>query len=384
MVRCLSPALLLLLLAGTAAGQAKKQHQPFTCYSRQPTLREEIESATLVIHGVFLKPGRINNTDEWMTPIEIKTIFKRHAVIDKAKHINLRRELDPQDKNYLIFADVFKNEVDPYRGVPATAAIIKYVHDIIGLKGKKEDERLRFYFEHLEHKDTDVADDAYREFADVDVKHLALLAKNLAADRIAAWLDNIRKTGKAKHRAHLYAHLLGLTGQSKHAPLLKKMIDAKDEGWPIDGLLLGYTLLLPKEGWQTVEQVAKNKDENEANFFRRFGALRAGRYVREYYPASWSNEKRDSLNVFLNQDDMADLWITELRKMKAWDLSGRVLDLLEAKPAPNKITKRAILYFALRSTAMRAQAFMREQRRLDPEFIRECEELLNLEEPPER
>src|SRR5262245_49612990 len=108
-----SPAIMLVLLAGTAAGQGTKHC--FKCSSRQPTFREEMEAATIVIHGVMLKPGRANNTDDWITPIKIKAVFKKHPLIDKAEHINVKRELNTQDKDLLIFADIFKDEIDPDR-----------------------------------------------------------------------------------------------------------------------------------------------------------------------------------------------------------------------------------------------------------------------------
>jgi hypothetical protein len=365
----------LLLVAGTASAL-------FVCDSRQPTFRQELANASIVVHGVLLESSKVNNTDEFITPFEIKSVIKKHAIIDKVKIINIPREINIKREPMLVFGDVFKGTVDLYRAVPATEAIVPYMRKIVDLKGKKEVDCLRFYFDHLEDKEKEITEDAYREFGNADDKHLALLAKNLPADQIAGWLDNIHKTGARKYRSQLYAHLLGLTGQTKHAPLLKKMIDAKDGDLPNDGLLLAYTLLLPKEGWEAVAKTARTTDDKVSNFPTRYGALRAARHLREKHAELWSKEKRDSLNVYLEQADIVDLWIEELRRMQAWDLTDRVLDVWSAKAGAVNIVKRSILRFALCSPTMRAQAFIREQRQRDAEYIREIEELLELEAEP--
>jgi hypothetical protein len=81
---------------------------------------------------------------------------------------------------------------------------------------------------------------------------------------------------------------------------------------------------------------------------------------------------------------MADFAIEDLRKWQRWELSDKVLDLFDQETHNVPVIRRAILRYALRCPNSRATAFVREQRRLDPDYVNDAEELLRLEQeaPP--
>lgn len=91
----------------------------------------------------------------------------------------------------------------------------------------------------------------------------------------------------------------------------------------------------------------------------------------------------EAIVLLLDQEDISDLAIEDMRKWKVWDQADKVLGLQE-KDAYKKIpiVRRAVLRYALSckgSTA--ADDFVKKQRLADAQGVMDAEELLKLEQP---
>jgi len=81
------------------------------------------------------------------------------------------------------------------------------------------------------------------------------------------------------------------------------------------------------------------------------------------------------------QEDIADMAIEDLRKWNCWDMADRVMALRTNKVYETKIVRRYILRFALDCKDSKACAdYVDEMRKLDPEMVRDAEELLKLQQ----
>ncbi len=58
-----------------------------------------------------------------------------------------------------------------------------------------------------------------------------------------------------------------------------------------------------------------------------------------------------------------------------------MIDLFGAENLDDRRVKRAILRFAISSPEARAKKFVAEQRKRDPEWVADTEEMLRIEEP---
>src|SRR5262249_40873541 len=186
-------------------------------------------------------------------------------ILGDRKIITLPRYL-PNDKDnkvkYLIFCDVFKRKIDPYRGVPvpADSNMVKYLTGALANKDKPIGVRLRYYFDYLDDKDPEIATDAYKEFANADYKDYRDMAKHLPADKIAKWLQD---PNTPAFRYGLYASMLGHCGNQQHGAILRAMLDdpQKRAGTGVDGVLAGYVMLQPKDGWNYVCTILNNSSK---------------------------------------------------------------------------------------------------------------------------
>lgn len=367
---------------------------PF-CTMQGQTLTDEVGQASMVLYGSLKNAKLSGNGDlgEGTTDLVIEAIIKKHDLLDDkkvvktvdgSKVVTLERYV-PSDRDgkykYLVFCDVFKGRIDPYRGVAVKTDgdMAKYLTGALAVKDKSIPSRLEFFFNYLDNPDVEISNDAYKEFGNADYKDFAVIAKKLPAERVVKWLQDPKTPG---FRYGLYASMLGHSGKSEHANVLKTMLEDPEKrvASGVDGVLAGYAMLKPKEGWEHLRGLLKDKSRE---FTTRYAALRAVRFF-------WDSKtdvvaKKDlveALTLLLDQDDIADLAIEDLRKWQQWDLADRVLALRMQKSHDIPIIRRAILRYALSCPKPQTVEYVKQLRAKDAQMVTDAEELLKLETPP--
>jgi hypothetical protein len=358
---------------------------PF-CTLQGQTLTGEMAQAKMVLYGTL---GNANEEKE-TTDMAVETVVKDHPSRGKTKKLTLDRyippSLDGSKYKYLVFFDLFRGKFDPYRGVAVKpdSKMPEYLAGAFKVKDKPLGERLRFFFDWLDNPDIEIANDAYKEFGNVDYNDYKAMAARLPAERIIKWLED---ADTPSFRIGLYASMLGHCGKGKFeaasAKALKAILDDADKrvASSSDGVMAGYVMLRPKEGWKYILDTLR---DSKSEFTVRFAALRAVRFLRDYRSDLVS--KKDLLAgvcTLLNQDDIADLAIEDLRKWQQWDLADRVLAVQKTEVYKQNIVKRAILRYCLQCKGSKAAAaYVAEQRKADAEAVQDAEELLELDARP--
>jgi hypothetical protein len=146
----------------------------------------------------------------------------------------------------------------------------------------------------------------------------------------------------------------------------------------VDGILAGYALLAPKDGWDYIKGIL---GDPKKEFMLRYAGLRSVRFFWESRPDVYEKKVlRDGILQLLDQSDIADLAIEDLRKWKQTDLVEQVLALNDKSSHNIPIVRRSILRFALSCPKdAKAAAFVQTLRKKDPEYVKDVEELLKLE-----
>jgi hypothetical protein len=359
---------------------------PF-CTMQGQTLTGDVGQASMVLFGTF-QNARINGGDG-ATDLHVEAVIKEHDILGGKKVVTLPRYVPSDEKNpakFLVFCDVFKGRIDPYRGVPVkpTSDIVKYLKGALAVKDKDETTRLRFFFDYLDNADIEIANDAYKEFGNADAKAYKNLAPKLPPEKLAKWLEDPKTPS---FRFGLYAILLGHCGTEKQAALLRDMLtDPKKKVTSgVDGLLAGYVMLKPKEGIALMADVLKDDKDKDGNqrkdFLFRYAGLRAIRFFMDTRPDLVPREQLIKAAMpLLNQHDIADLAIEDLRKWKCFDALDMILALADKESHQVPIIQRAILRFALTcSDKPKAVEFVKAQRKKDAENVKEVEDILRLE-----
>jgi hypothetical protein len=145
----------------------------------------------------------------------------------------------------------------------------------------------------------------------------------------------------------------------------------------VDGILAGCTMLQPKMGLDYIQSILKDPAKE---FMLRYAALRALRFFWDSRPDLIDKKELvQGVYQLLDQSDIADLAIEDLRKWSRWENCDRVLELQNKKSHDIPIIRRAILRFALCCPDKKAMAFVEQARKRDPEMVKDTEELLKLE-----
>jgi hypothetical protein len=381
MLRRLTPLLTAALV--WACWPAATPACPF-CGMQGQTLTGDVAQASMVLYGTLSNAKLDPNNDlgQGTTELHIEAVIKKHEILGDQKMVLLPRYV-PTDKNgkapFLIFCDVFKGKIDPYRGIPVApdSDIVKYLQGALAVKDKPIAERLRFFFDYLDNKDIEIANDAFKEFGNADYKDYKDMAHNLPADKIAGWLED---PNTPAFRHGLYASMLGHCGKERHAELLHKLLSdpTKVASSGVDGMLAGYAMLKPKDGWAYIKDLLKDPSKE---FLQRYAALRSVRFFWDSRPDVVDKKAMvDAVCLLVKQGDIADLAIEDLRKWGRWETTDLVLDLYGKKSHDVPIVRRAILRFALSCPNQpKAKQLLEDLRKRDPEMVKDAEELLRLE-----
>ncbi|MCS7022570.1 MAG: hypothetical protein NZU63_12165 [Gemmataceae bacterium] len=362
---------------------------PF-CAPSGNTLSNEVAQADMILYG-SLANARLDPQDSGFnkgtTDFHIEVVIKPHEIIKGKKTITLPRYIPPEGKGYkyLIFFNVSANgELDPYRGdaFPPDSRLPEYLKGAIAVRNKDAVTRLKYFFQYLEDKDVVISSDAYNEFAQADYKEIREVAPHFPPETLLKWLADPNTRGS---RYGLYGLLLGHCGKPEHARALRQLLDDKERNFAsgLDGVLAGYILLAPQEGWKYLRQLIRDDQE----FPIKYAVLRTARYFWEYRPdVIPQTQVLEVMQQLIAQPDIADMPIEDLRKWRQWQLTPLILSYAE-KPSHKDIpiNMRAILKFALAAAQAdpknaAAAAFVAKARQQDPKRVEFLEELLKDEQ----
>lgn len=352
------------------------------CCTHYTTVREDTEGAEAVLH-VRLICSHQNTSDEGgKTQFQILSVLKAHPILKGQTGIKMSRYVPvekPGDKpEFIIYVGVDKNKVDIYRGIVATQTQVDYLKGILALGTQDRSKSLKYFFPYLNHANSEIARDAYTEVSRADYRDLSVAVGDFPADKVAGWINDKNTQG---YYLGLYGLLLGHCGTEKHADLLCKLLDdpKKLPDSSFEGILTGYVLLMPKEGWALVNTILKDRSRD---FLHRFVALKLARFFYDSRPDVISRKQVvASVMQLLDQDDIADLAINALRQWERWDATGRVLGLTGMKLYELPLNRRAVLRFMIsaRDKNPAAAAFVEQMRQADAGYVQENEDLLKLE-----
>ena len=394
----------IVLSVGTSADAC-----PF-CSATGQSLTGEVAQSDFIVLGTMTNPRRDPNGDfqKGTTDLMIETVVKPHEYLAGKTLLPIPRFIPADPKNpdakFLVFCSLYSRpqdlaraavlstlpmgnndlvQVDAVRGDPVAPGsnIAGYLKGAFTVRAQDDVTKLKYFFGYLDSPDILISTDAMNEFALSDYPEVRKAAPQLDASKLRRWLADpttmVSKIG-------LYGLLLGHCGEATDATSLRKLLDAPDARFASgrDGLLAGYTLLSPDEGYAYILSAAKSAD---AEFQSRYAALKALRFFHDFRPDVVSQEKvLVGIKAIVDQPDMADLPIEDLRKWRAWDLTDYVLSFAD-KPehARIPITRRAILRFALSAPADQkaAKAYVERVRKEDPERVSYVEQTLEDEQP---
>jgi hypothetical protein len=347
------------------------------------TIRQAVAQAKMVLYGTMtnprLNPANVGSPGSGTTQFRIEKVLKSHPFLANKKVLEIPRYIPVDPKappRYVLFCDLYKGQGDPYRGMVVNSrAALDYVRGALTLAGQKRTQILLYAFRYLDHLDPDLANDAFLEFAKANDQEIGQVAARLSPAKLRGLVLNSKTPAE---RLGLYAFLLGGCGTAQDATLLRSLLDKRSDNTSraFDGLLSGYIRLRPREGWALAVAVLRDARKPFAD---RYAVLRTLRFYHGWKPAETRRQVLAGLAAALDQGDIADMAVEDLRRWHIWDLTPQVLAQYGKKSHAAPIMRRTIVRYALTCPRPEAARFLAEVRKQDPEIIADVKEALEFE-----
>jgi hypothetical protein len=346
-------------------------------FQNRQTLRQELAGAKVVVVGT-LSNARLNadGGSEGRTDFTIEHIIKGAGLLKGVKALTIPRYY-PGDgsgpQRGVFFFDVREGNLGFVAGrTVRTEQFASYLRSVAALDSA---ESLAFYARHLDHADPDIAADAFVELARSTDADIARVARVVDAERLRRLLKD---ANTPPERIGLIAFLLAGAGNAKDAELMLAMLKQAPEDRPSmrRGLLVGYVVLKPREGWEmTLGLLADSK----RGFLERNAAFGVLLFFHNWKPDENRVQLLRGMRSAVETGDLADMAVEELRRWRCWDLSASILAQFTKRTHESALVRRAIVRYALACPQPAAQRFVAELRKRDPELVADVSESLDAE-----
>jgi hypothetical protein len=342
----------------------------------QPSLRDQVRAARLVLLTASAKPREGDKQGDHL--FHILEVLKPDPALGKTRTVSCRLHAyrpEPGSR-WLFFCKVGKQgEIVPYRLFGGNAACVDYLRGLVRFVDDPV-KALVHCTRYLEHPVEELAADAITELGRASDKPLRAAAQAVPADRVAGWLQDPKVHF---HRHDPYGLLLGYCGDARRADVLRRIVTDPKNRAEMDtgGLLAGYVLLRPQEGWSLVQRILHDRS---APSRARASALSAVRFFWEQRTDVLPRaDMLRALVPLLEDTEFADVIILDLRRWQRWELTDRVLARWDRIPPSARSNHYAIVAFAMCSPRPQAAAFVERLRRTDPDAVEVGEVVLRLE-----
>lgn len=239
-------------------------------------------------------------------------------------------------------------------------------------------ERLRYFAGFLEHRDPQVAHDAYSEFAHASFADVAVVADVLPGESLRRWLVD---EAVPPARKGFYGLALGLVKspaeRSANAEFLRTLVLKPDDDFRagFDGILGGYLLLSGVEGLELIENRYLADAQARDGDVRH--ALVALRFYYEFGREIPASRLQASVRQLLTRPEFAAAAITDLARWQDWQALESIADLyaLDGKCTPT--TRHAIVGYLLACPEPASARALARLRELDPQGVAAAEQIVS-------
>ncbi len=341
------------------------------------TLRLQFEQAKVVVHGKLENSRFDARTNEGATDLKIETVLK-DSLIRKGQSVLTLGSYLPTvgntPRDYLVFCGTANEKMDPTFGLSATPALLAYIKEAARLDATDAAAKLGFFFKHLDSPDATIAADAFLEFARASDAEILEASRRFDPASIRKLIAN---PDIPPERLGVFAFLLGISGGPADAQFLAALL--KENPLPersssaYGGLLAGYVLLAPRDGWQLMANVL---GDGRQPYSLRLSTLGTLRFFQATRGKECMAEVLKCCAVLLPYGDLADQPIEDLRRWGYWDLTAEVLAQFSKPSHQAPIVRRCIVRYALSCPDEQSQRFIAALRAVDPKLIKTVEESL--------
>ena len=238
-------------------------------------------------------------------------------------------------------------------------------------------ERLTFFQDYFEDKESVLAFDAYDEFARAPYEDLIAMKDQMQHDKIIGW---IKDTDTSVNRKRLYFTMLGVCGTKDDVQLLEDLITSgsRKKRAGLDALIACYLMLKGEAGVDLIEKTFLV--DQEVDYVDTLAAVSALRFHGTESDVISKKRIVQAIRQLLDRPKMADMIIPDLARWEDWSVMERLVEMFKnADPESNWLRVPVITY--LRACPKpEAKKYIDELQKIDPEAVKRADFFLGFDE----
>ncbi len=369
------------LCVAASAGAVYLCACPF-CSALNLTFAEQIKTNDIVVIAKLLEiPEPVDDPDAALpkSVFEITDVIKGDDIVRAGMQIrSLLIGRYPIGNEFLVMG------VDPPNvawstPMKASERVVKYLKTIQTLP-KSGKQRLTFFMDYFEDKESVLAFDAYDEFAQAAYEDIVEIKDEMDRAQLIKW---IRNPETSINRRRLYLTLLGVCGEASDALMLEEFIksgDRKQQGG-LDALIACYLTLKGEAGLELIVDTFL-KDEN-VEYVDTLGAVSALRFHANDVEVISKPKVVDAVRTLLDRPKIADMIIPDLARWEDWSVMERLVQMFKDANEDTSWLRVPIASYLRACPRPEAEKYIAELQKIDPDSIKRADFFLNFDDEDE-
>ena len=364
----MSLAFLLALVVFSLTDQMSGAICPF-CSAINLTFWEQIKNHDVVVIAKLTEaPRPIDDIDAELPKAEFEVTEVVRGDIHVAPAMKFRTLLVgtyPVGQEFLVMGLDPPNLIwsSPLKASPR---IVEYVHKLQGLP-ETGPERLLFFQQYFEDKESILAFDAYDEFAAASFADVTAIKDQMNHDQLIAW---IKSSETSVNRRRLYFTMLGICGGPNDVVFLETLIkseDRKDQAG-LDALVACYLNLKGADGIPLIEEeFLKNEEADYVDTLATVSALRFHGTESKTIP---KERLVAAVRTLLDRPKMADMIIPDLARWEDWSVIDKLVKLFKESNDETNWVRVPIIQYLQACPDPIAKKHIEELQKIDPDAVK--------------
>jgi len=349
---------------------------PF-CSAVAMTFSDQLNSNDIAVVAKLVEippPSDDPNADFPKAKFEIEQVLKGKKFVSEA--MSFKTQLVG---NYPIGQKFLVMGVDPPKvswttPMKASDRVFKYLSDIQMLP-EKGPERLVFFQNFFEDKESVLAFDAYDEFAQAPYEDLIAMKDQMDREKIIGWINN-PETSVSRRR--LYFTMLGVCGKPEDTKLLEDLINSgsRKKRAGLDALIACYLTLKGEDGVDLIEKTFL--EDQEVDYVDTLAAVSALRFHGTEVDLIPKKRIVVAIRHLLDRPKMADMIIPDLARWKDWSVMERLVQMFKDADSDSNWLRVPVITYLRACPKPEAKQYIEELRKIDPESVQRADFFLGV------
>ncbi len=349
---------------------------PF-CSAVAMTFSDQLNSNDIAVVAKLVEippPSDDPNADFPKAKFEIEQVLKGKKFVSEA--MSFKTQLVG---NYPIGQKFLVMGVDPPKvswttPMKASDRVFKYLSDIQMLP-EKGPERLVFFQNFFEDKESVLAFDAYDEFAQAPYEDLIAMKDQMDREKIIGWINN-PETSVSRRR--LYFTMLGVCGKPEDTKLLEDLINSgsRKKRAGLDALIACYLTLKGEDGVDLIEKTFL--EDQEVDYVDTLAAVSALRFHGIEVDLIPKKRIVVAIRHLLDRPKMADMIIPDLARWKDWSVMERLVQMFKDADSDSNWLRVPVITYLRACPKPEAKQYIEELRKIDPESVQRADFFLGV------